>query len=117
LRCERGFRFLKDPLFFASSTFVKNEKRIETMGVLMGLCLLVYNLGQRMLRKELVASGKKVKKPDGKLTDKPTLKIIFQKFQGVHLVQLSEKIFVSNLNDELLTILKYFTVYCQNYYQ
>ncbi|BAY32827.1 transposase [Nostoc carneum NIES-2107] len=51
--CERGFRFLKDPLFFADSFFVENPERIETMLFLMSLCLLVYNLGQRQLRNSL----------------------------------------------------------------
>lgn len=48
--CERGFRFLKEPLFFADSFFVKKTERIETMLFLMSFCLLVYNLGQRELR-------------------------------------------------------------------
>jgi transposase len=43
--CERGFRFLKDPLFLADSVFLKTPQRIETMGMLMGLCLLVYSIG------------------------------------------------------------------------
>ena len=30
--CERGFRFLKDPLFLADSVFLKTPQRIETMG-------------------------------------------------------------------------------------
>jgi transposase len=51
--CERGFRFLKDSLFFANSLFVENPERIETMLFLMSLCLLVYNLGQRELRNRL----------------------------------------------------------------
>ena len=51
--CERGFRFLKDPLFFADSFFVENPERVETMLFLMSLCLLVYSLGQRELRKKL----------------------------------------------------------------
>ena len=50
---ERGFRFIKDPLFFADSLFVKNPERVETMMMLMSLCLLVYNLGQRQLRMSL----------------------------------------------------------------
>jgi transposase len=36
---ERGFRFLKDPLFFADSVFFKKPQRVETMAMLMGLCL------------------------------------------------------------------------------
>lgn len=47
---ERGFRFLKDPLFFTSSVFVKNPERVEAIAMIMGLCLLVYNLAQRKLR-------------------------------------------------------------------
>lgn len=37
---ERGFRFLKDPLFFASSLFVKSPKRVAAIAMVMGLCLL-----------------------------------------------------------------------------
>ena len=40
---ERSFGFLKDPLFFADSVFLKSPERIETMAMLMGLCLLVYS--------------------------------------------------------------------------
>jgi len=39
---ERGFRFLKDPLFFASSVFLKSPERIMALAFIMALCLLVY---------------------------------------------------------------------------
>ena len=51
--CERGFKFLKDPLFFADSVFLKYPSRVETLAMLMGLSLLVYTLGQRQLRANL----------------------------------------------------------------
>jgi transposase len=54
--CERGFRFLKDPLFFADSFFVENPKRVETMLFLMSLSLLVYSLGQRKRKKPIKSS-------------------------------------------------------------
>ena len=41
---ERGFRFLKDPLFFASSLFLKNPKRIMVLLMVMLLSLLVYGI-------------------------------------------------------------------------
>ncbi|MCP6758453.1 MAG: IS1634 family transposase [Fischerella sp. CENA71] len=44
--CERGFGFLKDPLFFADSIFLKSPERIEALAMIMGLCLLVYTLAQ-----------------------------------------------------------------------
>ena len=47
---ERGFRFLKDPLFFTSSVFLNSPERVAALAMIMGLCLLVYSLGQRALR-------------------------------------------------------------------
>jgi transposase len=53
---ERGFAFLKDPLFFTDSVFLKSPERIEALALVMGLCLLVYTLGQRYLRSRLQQS-------------------------------------------------------------
>ncbi len=36
---ERGFRFLKDPLFLASSVFVKKPERIIALSLIMVLCV------------------------------------------------------------------------------
>ncbi|MBD2655403.1 IS1634 family transposase [Synechocystis sp. FACHB-383] len=36
-RVERGFRFLKDPLFFTSSVFVKKPQRVEALALIMAL--------------------------------------------------------------------------------
>jgi transposase len=58
---QRGFRFLKDPLFFTSSIFVKTPERVAALAMMMGLCLLVYTLGQRALREALKAAGAKIR--------------------------------------------------------
>lgn len=39
---ERGFRFLKDPLFFTSSVFLKTPERVAALAMLMGWCLLYH---------------------------------------------------------------------------
>ncbi len=44
---ERGFRFLKDPLFLASSVFLKKPERVIALSFIMVLCLLVYRLAER----------------------------------------------------------------------
>ena len=82
--CERGFGFLKDPMFFTDSFFVEKPERVETILFLMSLCLMVYNLGQRELRKSLKRAKTGVKSQVGKLTDIPTLPLIFQCFKGIH---------------------------------
>ena len=53
---EGGFRFLKDPLFFVSSLFVKKPNRIEGLLMVMTLALLVYSVAQRRLRKQLAST-------------------------------------------------------------
>ena len=54
---ERGFRFLKDPLCFASSVFLKTPRRIAALAMVMALSLLVYTLAQRTLRQSLAQQG------------------------------------------------------------
>ena len=55
---EIGFCFLKDPLFFADSLFLKKPERI------MGRALLIYALAERQLRMELGKSNEYI--PDQK---------------------------------------------------
>jgi transposase len=114
--CERGFRFLKDPLFFADSFFVENPERIETMLFLMSLCLLVYNLGQREMRNNLKRAKIGIKNQLGKLTNSPTLRWVFQCFQGIHVLTLNGGNQIINLTESRHFILNYLPSSCQKYY-
>src|SRR6266851_3374087 len=51
-QAEGGFRFLKDPLFFVSSLFVKKPCRIQGLLMVMTCALLVYSVAQRRLRQQ-----------------------------------------------------------------
>ncbi|MBE9059363.1 IS1634 family transposase [Sphaerospermopsis sp. LEGE 08334] len=113
---ERGFRFIKDPLFFADSLFVKNPQRVETMMMLMALCLLVYNLGQRQLRMSLKAQKATVKNQLNKPTESPTLRWIFQCFQGIHLLMAQGFQRILNLTESHCHILQFLPTTCQKYY-
>jgi len=114
--CERGFRFLKDPIFFADSFFVENPERIETMLFLMSLCLLVYNLGQRQLRNSLKRAKIGIRNQLEKLTLTPTLRWVFQCFQGIHLLTLNGVHQIVNLTSERHFILSNLPSSCQRYY-
>ena len=83
---ERGFRFLKDPLFMTSSVFLKTQERIVALGMIMCLCLLVYTLTQRYLRQKLEEFNSSVPNQLGKPTRMPTMRWIFQIFEGVHIL-------------------------------
>ena len=78
-------------LFFADSIFLKSPERRESLGMIMGLCLLVYTLGQRQIRTPLRESKSTVKNPLGKPTDRPTLPWIFPCFQSIYVVTLNHE--------------------------
>jgi transposase len=80
---ERGFRFLKDPMFFASSLFLEKPERIMALLMIMGLSLLVYALAERALRIELAQRDESIPNQVGKPTQRPTMRRIFQLFEGI----------------------------------
>lgn len=83
---ERGFRFLKEPAFMTPSVFLKSQKRIIALAMVMCLCLLVYMIAQRYLRQRLEQARASVPNQLGKATRTPTMRWIFQLFEGVHLL-------------------------------
>ena len=113
---ERGFSFLKDPMFLTDSVFLKSPRRIEALGLIMGLCLLVYSWGQRQLRQTLKRTKSTVKNQLGRPTKRPTLRWIFQCFPSIHLLINSGVKSISNLTYERLELLKFFPPSCQRYY-
>jgi transposase len=85
---ERGFRFLKDPLFFAGSLFLKKPERIMALNMIMGLALLIYALAERQLRLPLEQRHATIPDQKDKLTQKPTLRWVFQVFGGLDVLSV-----------------------------
>ncbi len=85
---ERGFSFLKDPLFLASSVFVKKPSRIVALGFIMVLCLSVYRLAEHRLRSQLAETKESVPNQVGKQTERPTMRWVFQLFEGIDLLRI-----------------------------
>ena len=88
-RVEGGFRFLKDPLFFVSSLFVKKPCRIQGLLMVMTLALLVYSVTQRRLRQQLAAHNETVPNQIHQPTTAPTLRWVFQLLEGIHRVRVT----------------------------
>lgn len=87
---ERGFRFIKDPRFFTESTFLKKEQRIVSLVMVMGISLLVYSLAEQKLRKALEDMNETVPNQLGKPIKNPTMRWIFEKFEGVELLLIND---------------------------
>jgi transposase len=113
---ERGFRFLKDPMFFASSIFLKNTKRIMALAMIMTLALMVYTLGQRQLRRALENADATLPDQKGKPTPRPTLRWILQCFLSVHLVFLDNLKYQIKLTDRQNLILQFLGASSHKYY-
>jgi len=86
---ERGFSFLKSPVFFVSSLFVKKPSRIEGLLMVMTLALLVYSIAQRRMRNQLSMIGETLPNQIKQPTSRPTLRWIFQCMEGIHRVLLN----------------------------
>lgn len=85
---ERGFRFLKDPLFFADSLFLKKPERIMALIMVMGLALLIYALAERQLRLALETNNEKIPDQKDKLTATPTIRWVFLTFEGIDILSI-----------------------------
>ena len=105
-KVERGFRFLKDPLFFTSSVFVKSPQRIEALALIMALTLLVYTLAERKLRQALEQQHKTVLDQRKRPTATPTFRWIMQKFHGIHLAVIDGVAQITNLSKERQLIIR-----------
>ena len=109
-KVERGFRFLKSNEFLADSVFLKKQSRIIALSMVMCLCLMVYTLAERKLRKEIELQGKTLPNQVGKEVKNPTMRWIFQLFEGISVLykQAEEKIIsmVLNIKDIHIRILQ-----------
>ena len=109
---EGGFRFLKDPLFFVSSLFVKKPTRIQGLLMVMTLALLVYSVAQRRLRQALARQKESLPNQINQPTQRPTLRWVFQLLEGIHrvrvIVQDQVHDLIEGLNEVQIKILRLF---------
>jgi transposase len=107
VQSERGFRFLKDPQFFASSLYLKKPERIMALLMVMTVCLLVYAALEYRIRQTLKAQNATFPDQKGKPTQNPTARWVFHYFVGIHLLSVSGQWpLVLNLTEEHCNLLK-----------
>jgi transposase len=83
---ERGFRFLKDPLFYADRLFLKKPERVMSLIMIMTISLLVYSLAERRTRAALKEKGTHIWDQKNRPTDRPTARWVFTIFEDVLLL-------------------------------
>jgi len=108
-KTEKSFRFLKDDSFLLSDVYLKKPERVQALMVIMCLSLMVYNVGEYLLRSTLKNTNETVENLIKKQIAKPTLKMIFLLMRAVDLVTINleneTKYIVTNFTDNHQKIL------------
>lgn len=105
-KVERGFRFLKDPQFLASTLFLKKPERIMALLMIMTLSLLIYATLEHRIRTALDENDETFPNQKGKPIKNPTARWIFQSFSGIHVLKINlNQALVLNLKEKHMLIL------------
>jgi transposase len=84
---EQNFAFLKDPVI-VNSLFLKKPERIEALGLVLLLALLLWRLVERTLRVHVETTGNPLMGWDKKATQKPTAFMMMTKFAAVTVLKV-----------------------------
>jgi transposase len=84
---EQNYGFLKDPVI-VNSLFLKKPERIEALGLVLLLALLLWRLMERAMRTYVDSTSTPLPGWDKKVTERPTAFMMITKFAGVIVVKL-----------------------------
>ena len=84
---EPNFAFLKDPVI-VNSLFLKKPERIEALGLVLLLALLLWRLVERALRVHVEMTGNPLMGWDKKASQKPTAFMMMTKFAAVMVLKV-----------------------------
>jgi transposase len=87
---EQNDGFLKDPLL-VNRLFLKKPERIEALGLVLLLALLLWRLVERTLRVHVETTGQRLTGWDKKATQKPTTFMMMTKFAAVIVLKVGSQ--------------------------
>jgi transposase len=79
---EQNYGFLKEPVI-VNSLFLKKPERIEALGLVLLLALLLWRLMERAMRRHVDTTSTALPGWDKKVTERPTAFMMVTKFAGV----------------------------------
>lgn len=87
---ERNFGFLKDPVF-VNALLLKSPRRIEALGLVLVLALMIWRLMERTMRLNLQTTDSTITGWEKRQTSRPTALMVTTKFVGVFVLASSLK--------------------------
>lgn len=104
---ENRFRVLKDPVYLGP-IYLKNEKRIQALGYVFILVLLLACYLEYRVRTKLKQLGGAVKLPGNKKTATPSVMTILEILETIHVVSIGGvRYFPDNMNREALRMIEW----------
>lgn len=97
---EQNFGFLKD-LVIVNALFLKSPRRIEALGLILVLALMIWRLMERTMRVSLKASESKVVGWNNRQTSRPTSFMMTTKFVSVIVIRTDERRFLAEPLDPI----------------
>jgi transposase len=91
---EQNFGFLKDPVI-VNALFLKSPRRIEALGLILVLALMVWRLMERTMRISLKEGNSKVVGWNNRQTSRPTSFMMSTKFVSVIVIRTAERRFLA----------------------
>ena len=85
---EAGFSFLRRP-YLLGQIFLKKQSRVEALGYVLLMALLLATLLERRVRRNLEAEGTPIMIPGKRKTMRPTARMIFDMLDTVQVSSLS----------------------------
>jgi transposase len=86
---EQNYGFLKDPVI-VNSLFLKKPERIEALGLVLLLALLLWRLMERAMRRHVDTTRTPLTGWDKQATERPTSFMMVTKFAGVIVLKLGD---------------------------
>jgi transposase len=87
---EHNYSFLKDPLI-VNDIFLKKPERIEVLGAILLMALLIWNLIEHVLRQYVAQRDVELPGWDNKSTRRPTAFMMSTKFLGLQTVRVGAR--------------------------
>ena len=104
---EAAFKFLKDPVYLGS-VFLKKKSRVEALGYVFILVLLIAAYFEYRIRKSLKENNEFLNQPGGHKTQRPTVKTILELLENVIIiVNNGKRYFQKNMDEKVIQVIKW----------
>ena len=104
---ENRFKFLKDPVYFGPM-FLKNPQRLQALGYVFILALLVASYLEYRVRENLKKNGEAVLLPGKKKTNVPSIATILEILDTIQIVIIGgERFFPDNIDKQALKMIEW----------